>query len=205
MNKEEATEALWQALEDGNLEALKGAIAAGADVNAKSPELGDTPLSLAEYYDLDECVELLIDAGAKGPDDDDEYEEEEEEEEEDSPVWEGRIYRSCEYKGCYPGRLPELLNVGEKDRLMFVRVEVSDSSNEWGMGDEEYIGIYLKRDGGEWASVCWPDAPKDANPYFPENWDMEEILDAVWDWETVTYATKLNEDYEQIEATWALE
>ena len=70
----------------------------------------------------------------------------------------------------------------------------------------KYIVIFLKRDGDDWQDVCWPRVPHDdADPHFPEDWNWQEILDLVWEEKTVTYTTELNEDYEQIKATWEVE
>jgi len=55
--------ALIQAAADGNIEAVKQAIAAGADVNAKDKH-GNTPLDLAAREGHKEVAELLIANGA---------------------------------------------------------------------------------------------------------------------------------------------
>ena len=63
-NNPEADRALFDAVKRrGNIEAVKQAIAAGADVNAKDDE-GLTPLHYAAYYSHKETVELLITEGA---------------------------------------------------------------------------------------------------------------------------------------------
>jgi len=53
---------IWTAVEAGNIEAVKQAIADGADVNAKMD--GWTPLHYATGMGLKEIAELLITAGA---------------------------------------------------------------------------------------------------------------------------------------------
>ena len=52
------------AARDGNIEAVKQHLAAGADVNAKSSSLGHTPLQHAAFGGHKETVELLIANGA---------------------------------------------------------------------------------------------------------------------------------------------
>jgi ankyrin repeat protein len=47
----------------GNIEAVRQHIAAGTDVNAKTPQ-GFTPLQMAAWNDLNEVAELLIANGA---------------------------------------------------------------------------------------------------------------------------------------------
>ena len=49
---------IWEAAEEGNIEAVKQHLAAGADVNAK--RYGWTPLHYAVYYGHKEIAELLI-------------------------------------------------------------------------------------------------------------------------------------------------
>ncbi len=204
---------------NGHTEVVKLLLAVpGIDVN-KANAYGGTPLSSANDP---EVIELLKAAGAvakcdEASDDDEEedeedeldWEEDEEEEEEDSEdetsVWAGEIRQMWEYKMYFPGSLAKLLNVSENDRLMFVSVCANETSNEWSQEDE-YIAIYLKRESGSWENICWPRVPHDdANPYFPEEWNWDEMLDQVWDNKTVTYTTKLNEDYEQVEASWEVE
>ena len=53
---------IWEAAETGNIEAVKQAIADGADVNAKFD--GWTPLHYSAGFGRKEIVELLITAGA---------------------------------------------------------------------------------------------------------------------------------------------
>ena len=55
---------IHQAAYQGNIEAVKQFIAAGADVNAKSSRNGSTPLHNAASGDHKEIAELLIAAGA---------------------------------------------------------------------------------------------------------------------------------------------
>ena len=55
---------LHKAALDGNIEAVKQAIADGADVNAKDDLLGETPLRHAAVKDHKEIAELLIAEGA---------------------------------------------------------------------------------------------------------------------------------------------
>jgi len=59
----EADRALLEAARDGNLEAVKQHLAAGADVNAKY-EWGVTPLLYAANQGYNEITELLIAKGA---------------------------------------------------------------------------------------------------------------------------------------------
>ena len=205
---------------NGDAETAALLIAAGCNLNVKDWQ-GVTVLDVVISNGNVDVAKLLIDAGAEATEDApvklSEYESEEvdddgdqscgddDNEEDDSPVWEGGISRMCEYKGYYLGNLSELLNVGNNDRLMFVHVENKAVSNEWSFVDE-CIVIYLKREGGEWKDICWPSVPDDdADPHFPEDWNMEEILDAVWNWNTITYTTRLNEDSEQVESTWEIE
>jgi len=54
---------IWEAAEEGNVEAVKQHLAAGADVNAKNI-LGWTPLHTAAFFGQKEAVELLIAKGA---------------------------------------------------------------------------------------------------------------------------------------------
>ena len=129
----------------------------------------------------------------------------EEASEEEITVWEGNIFKMWTHDMYFPGKLPKLLNVGENDRLMFVRTIAQETSNEWSDCEYEYIDMWLKREGGEWENICCAKCNGDACPYIPEDWDWEEILDQVWDVKTVTYTTKLNEDYEQVETTWKVE
>ena len=58
-----AKDALFHAAFNGNIEAAKEAIAAGANVNAKSAD-GHTPLHSASRWAQNEIAELLIAAGA---------------------------------------------------------------------------------------------------------------------------------------------
>jgi len=54
---------IYDAANDGNIEAVKQHIAAGTDVNVKD-KVGGTPLHRAAYWGHKEIVELLIDNGA---------------------------------------------------------------------------------------------------------------------------------------------
>lgn len=189
---------------------LRLLIEAGADVNAADAD-GITPLQQANRCNCSACIDILKAAGAEGDyeiqqedeDDDDDFDDEDSEEE--TTVWEGTIRQMWKYKMYFPGTLSKLLHVGENDRLMYVNVCANESSNEWSQEDE-YIVIFLKRDGDDWQDVCWPRVPNDdADPHFPEDWNWQEILDLVWEEKTVSYTTKLNEDCEQIEATWEVE
>ena len=193
------------AAETGNEEILKLLIEAGADVNVENV-YGDTALSVAAARGYVSCVEMLKAAGAEG-DYDIQHEEVDDEEdcEEATIVWKGNIFKMWKHDMYIPGDMPKLLNVGENDRLMFVRTIAQETSNEWSNCDYEYIDIWLKREGGEWANICCPKVNGDADPHFPEDWNWQEILDLVWEEKTVTYTTKLNEDYEQVEATWEVE
>lgn len=127
------------------------------------------------------------------------------EEEEKITVWEGNIFKMWKHDMYLPGDLPKLLSVGENDRLMFVRTIAQETSKEWSDCEYEYIDIWLKREGGEWENICCPKTNGDGALYYPEDWDWEEILDQVWDEKTVTYTTKLNEDYDRVVATWEVE
>ena len=55
---------IHEAVQDGNIEAVKQHLAAGTDVNGTGEELGWTPLHLAAYKGQNEIVELLIAKGA---------------------------------------------------------------------------------------------------------------------------------------------
>ncbi|MDC0277122.1 ankyrin repeat domain-containing protein, partial [bacterium] len=55
---------IHQAAEEGNTEAVKQHLDAGADVNAKGGRFGGTPLFSAVYYGHKEIVELLLANGA---------------------------------------------------------------------------------------------------------------------------------------------
>ena len=61
---ESPNELLHQAVIDGNIEAVKQHIAAGADVNAKDDWSGSTPLHRASTFGYKEIAELLITKGA---------------------------------------------------------------------------------------------------------------------------------------------
>jgi len=58
------SKSIHQAAYEGNLEAVKQHLAAGANVNAKEVEFGMTPLHLAANEGHKDVVELLITAGA---------------------------------------------------------------------------------------------------------------------------------------------
>ena len=60
----QANRALIEATATGNVEAIKKAIADGADVNAKG-KVGITPLDLAVEYDKTQIAELLRKHGGK--------------------------------------------------------------------------------------------------------------------------------------------
>ena len=60
----ESPKDIWEAAEDGNIEAVKQYLAAGTDVNAKGGETEITPLHVATDRGRKEVVELLIAAGA---------------------------------------------------------------------------------------------------------------------------------------------
>jgi ankyrin repeat protein len=55
---------IHKAAEDGNLEAVKQHLAAGAEVDAKDYEFGRTPLHLAAWQGHTEIIQLLIANGA---------------------------------------------------------------------------------------------------------------------------------------------
>ena len=55
---------IHQAAEEGNIEAVKQHLAAGADVNAKDDKFGSTALHSAAKEGHKEVAELLIDKGA---------------------------------------------------------------------------------------------------------------------------------------------
>lgn len=214
MTREEENKALLSAAEEGDVESLKAALAAGADVNVVNED-GDTALAVAARRRNVSCVEILKAAGAEGDydiqqEDEDGAEDYDDEDYDDEDgekgitVWEGEISRMWEYQTCEPQDLPKLINVGENDRLMFVRVCADEASCTWGQ-EQVFIIIFLMKE-NTWESICWPMLPyDDADPHFPENWSWYEILDQVWDGKTVTYTTKLNEDYDQVEATWEVE
>ena len=60
----EASDALIRAARKGDIEAVKHAIAAGADVNAKNM-LGETPLDYAVFWEESETADLLRKHGGK--------------------------------------------------------------------------------------------------------------------------------------------
>jgi ankyrin repeat protein len=62
--KAEGKNSIHEAAEDGNIEAVKQHLAAGADVNAKDG-WGMTPLHYAAFFGHKEVTELLIDKGAE--------------------------------------------------------------------------------------------------------------------------------------------
>ena len=204
------TTSLMYAAQDGNEEILKSLIESGADVNVEDED-GDTALSVAARRRKVSCVEILKAAGAEGDydipqvDEDVEDDYDDEDSEEEITVWKGNIFKMDEHYMYIPGDMPKLLNVGENDRLMFVRTIAQETSNEWSNREDEYIDIWLKREGGEWANICCPKVNGGESPNYPEDWNWQEILDLVWEEKTVTYTTKLNEDYEQVEATWEVE
>lgn len=202
----------------GHVEVVKKLLSApGIDVNIKN-ELYDTPLDNASEAGHEEIVELLIAAGAEGvienqQDNEGEVDdliwfEEEDGEERDISAsdWKGNIRKMQIVEMYWPGVLPMLLNVGENDRLMFVRCLAQETSNKCSDCEREYIAIWLKRaEDGEWRCICCPKDDGNVDPHFPQNWSWDEILDFVWDEKIVTYTTKMNEDCEQIEATWEVE
>ncbi|UCG48184.1 MAG: ankyrin repeat domain-containing protein, partial [Phycisphaerales bacterium] len=55
---------IWTAAAQGNVEAIKQHLAAGADVNAKEPAGGSTPLIVAAVYGQSEAARLLVEKGA---------------------------------------------------------------------------------------------------------------------------------------------
>jgi ankyrin repeat protein len=59
----EADSALLNAVDEGNIEAVKQQLASGANINAKNIE-GETPLLLASYNGSKDIIELLINKGA---------------------------------------------------------------------------------------------------------------------------------------------
>lgn len=65
MTKEESNEALLSAAEAGDVEALKAAFAAGADLNYKDRH-NYSALYYAVYHGHFRCVSLLRSAGAEG-------------------------------------------------------------------------------------------------------------------------------------------
>jgi hypothetical protein len=56
---------VWTAAAKGNLEAIKEHVAAGADINAKAPSIGVTPLMAAAITGQSDAAELLLAKGAK--------------------------------------------------------------------------------------------------------------------------------------------
>ena len=56
---------IWKAAAEGNVAAITRHIASGADVNAREPTVGNTPLILASVFGQQDVAKLLIDAGAK--------------------------------------------------------------------------------------------------------------------------------------------
>ena len=62
--KSEADHALLKAAREGNIEAVKQHLAAGADVGVKGGRMGGTPLHYAATHGHKEIVELLIAKGA---------------------------------------------------------------------------------------------------------------------------------------------
>ena len=55
---------IWTAAAQGNLEAIKQHVSAGADLNAKEPTWGSTPLIVAALFGQTEATRLLIENGA---------------------------------------------------------------------------------------------------------------------------------------------
>ena len=56
---------LFQAVQAGDLAAVRSALAAGGEVNAKDPE-GATPLMYAAFYPANaDCLRLLLERGAE--------------------------------------------------------------------------------------------------------------------------------------------
>ena len=60
----EETVDIWTAAAKGNLEAIKGNLANGADVNARAPSVGVTPLMAAAITGQTDAAKLLLDKGA---------------------------------------------------------------------------------------------------------------------------------------------
>ncbi len=56
---------IWTAAAEGNIEAIKEHAAAGADMNAKAPSIGLTPLMVAAITGQSDAARLLLDKGAK--------------------------------------------------------------------------------------------------------------------------------------------
>jgi len=61
----EETVDIWTAAAKGNLEAIKGNLANGADVNARAPSVGVTPLMAAAITGQTDAAKLLLDKRAK--------------------------------------------------------------------------------------------------------------------------------------------
>ena len=60
----EETVDIWTAAAKGNLEAIKGNLANGADVNSRAPSVGVTPLMAAAITGQTDAAKLLLDRGA---------------------------------------------------------------------------------------------------------------------------------------------
>jgi len=58
-------EGLWAAAKEGHVEVIKQLIANGADINAKEPDNGSTPLIIAVAYGQNDAASVLIENGAK--------------------------------------------------------------------------------------------------------------------------------------------
>jgi hypothetical protein len=56
---------IWTAASTGNIAAITQNLAAGADINAREPAGGTTPLMLAALFGQTESARLLIEKGAK--------------------------------------------------------------------------------------------------------------------------------------------
>ncbi len=56
---------IWTAAATGNIEAIKERVAAGADINAKAPSIGLTPLMAAAIVGQTDAADLLLAKGAK--------------------------------------------------------------------------------------------------------------------------------------------
>lgn len=197
--------ALHMAAQEGEADIVELLLAApGIDINRKN-SLDETPLDIAKENDYTGIVEMLINAGGACDESSDAAaaEEEDDDSDDDVQVYVGKLQRLWNMNGCHEANLPRLLSVGEKDCLMFMANFVNEQES-WGE-DAEIIYIYLKREGGTWEYVCMPKWPHDeVNSHFGEDWDMDELLDKVWEGELITYTTVLNDDYEQVSSCWKI-